>query len=109
MKRPISFSLWAVVSLLGFCPTPIIAFANNAQSTLATQQSQSVTITGKVQDTHGEPLVGVRIQEKGSTTGTITDIDGNFKLRISKLGAVIEVSYIGFTPQSITVNSVTPP
>ena len=109
MKRPYYFSVFAVASFLGIYPAPIMAEAGTVKSAFASQQTQTVSITGKVQDIHGEPLVGVRIQERGTSTGTITDIDGNFKLRISKLGAVIEVSYIGFTSQTITVDSATPP
>ena len=44
----------------------------------ATAYSQDVTITGTVTDANSEPLVGVNVLVKGTTTGAITDIDGNF-------------------------------
>ena len=46
----------------------------------ATAYSQDVTITGTVTDANSEPLVGVNVLVKGTTTGAITDIDGNFSV-----------------------------
>jgi len=51
----------------------------------------------------GDPLVGVTISIKGTTKGTVTDIDGNFKLENVPVGAKLVVSYIGFSPQEILV------
>ena len=42
--------------------------------------AQDITVTGRVTDTTGEPLIGVTIQVRGTTNGTITDMDGNFTL-----------------------------
>lgn len=67
----------------------------------APQQSQQ-KVTGKVKDANGEPLIGVSILVKGTTNGTVTDIDGNFSLQADK-GAVLEVSYIGYATQTVTV------
>lgn len=67
----------------------------------APEQSQQ-KVTGKVKDANGEPLIGVSILVKGTTNGTVTDIDGNFSLQADK-GAVLEVSYIGYATQTVTV------
>lgn len=56
--------------------------------------SQNVVIKGSVTDVNQEPLLGVNIKVKGTTTGTITDIDGNFSINGPK-GATLVVSYIG--------------
>lgn len=53
------------------------------------------TITGKIIDKNGEPLIGANIVEKGTTNGTVTDIDGVFSLSIAE-GAVLYISYIGY-------------
>lgn len=43
-----------------------------------------LTVTGNVQSTTGEPLIGVNVVEKGTTNGTVTDLDGNYTLRVAK-------------------------
>lgn len=53
-------------------------------------------ITGVVKDTNGEPLIGVNVSVRGSSMGTITNMDGEFSLQAAK-GDVIEFSYIGYT------------
>ena len=63
--------------------------------------AQKRTLTGTVRDkTTNEPLPGVTIIEKGTTNGSITDIDGNFKVSIAP-ESVIVVSFIGMTPKEI--------
>lgn len=59
-------------------------------------EAQQITVTGSVTDEHGEPLVGVTVQIKGSTSGTVTGADGDFSLAAPADG-VIQFSYIGFT------------
>lgn len=53
-------------------------------------------ITGVVKDANGEPLIGVNVSVRGSSVGTITNIDGEFSLQAAK-GDVVEFSYIGYT------------
>ena len=60
-------------------------------------------IKGKVTDESGEPLIGVNISVDGSSTGTITDFDGNFTLTVS--GNELQISYIGYLPQVVKVQS----
>lgn len=62
--------------------------------------SQNVVIKGSVTDVNQEPLLGVNIKVKGTTTGTITDIDGNFSINGPK-GATLVVSYIGMVTQEV--------
>ena len=66
------------------------------------QKQETVKVKGKVVDATGEPLIGVSILVKGSTNGTVTDVDGNFNIEAVK-GATLEISYIGYTTQSIPV------
>lgn len=69
--------------------------------------AQSVTLRGTVSDVMGDPLIGVTVQVQGSTTGTVTDVDGNFTLLNVPPDAVIEVSYVGMRQQVITLNGRT--
>lgn len=75
---------------------------NNLDSNDISMSQQSVTTKGTVVDTKGMPLIGVSILEKGTTNGTITDIDGNFTLNTAA-GATLEISYIGYKTLSLEV------
>lgn len=62
--------------------------------------AQERTISGVVKDTRGETIIGANIVEKGTSNGTVTDIDGNFKLNVRN-NAVLQISYIGYLSQEI--------
>ncbi|OJV38572.1 MAG: hypothetical protein BGO33_06495 [Bacteroidia bacterium 43-41] len=64
------------------------------------QQQTKKQITGKVVDVRGEPVIGANIVEVGTTNGTVTDIYGNFTLRVEQ-NAVLHISYIGYLSQDI--------
>ena len=66
----------------------------------ATAYSQDGTIAGTVMDANSEPLVGVNVLVKGTTTGAITDIDGNFSVS-GKKGSTLVFSYIGMLTQEV--------
>jgi TonB-dependent starch-binding outer membrane protein SusC len=69
--------------------------------------AQGIRVTGKVTDAaDGSALVGVTIQEKGTTNGTLTDISGNFAMTVSPT-STLSVSYVGYTTQEIPVNNRT--
>lgn len=72
-------------------------------STLAFAQNR---VTGTVKDKTGMPLPGVNVLEKGTTNGSITDVDGKYIINVEK-GKTLQFSYIGFTTQEITVNKST--
>lgn len=67
-------------------------------------QQQKKQITGKIIDQNGEPIIGANIVEKGTTNGTVTDIDGNFALNIEN-DAVLQISYIGYLAQDINTDN----
>lgn len=62
-----------------------------------------MTVKGLVEDTSGEPLIGASIQEKGTTNGAISDIDGKFSLSVVNANATLIISYIGYTPQEVNI------
>ena len=68
------------------------------------KQQQSKTITGKVIDQNGDPVVGANVIEKGTTNGSITDQDGRFTLSVSP-GASLLISYIGYNTQEIVIGN----
>ena len=67
-------------------------------------QKENKKITGTIVDDNGEPVIGANVSIKGSTVGTITDIDGNFSLDAMS-GATLLISYIGYETQEITVSN----
>ena len=69
--------------------------------------AQNVTVRGNVTDGSGESLVGATVQIKGTSIGTVTDVDGNFTLPNVSSSAILEVSYVGMRTQTISVNGRT--
>ncbi len=65
--------------------------------------AQSV-VRGKVVDSNGEAIIGASVIVPGTTTGVITDIDGNFEIRVAP-GTTLEVSCIGFTTQRVSASA----
>ena len=91
-KLPLQIAKGAVVSAL-LLVNSVDAFGQN-----------TVTVKGVVTSgTDGLPLIGVNVLEKGTTNGTVTDIDGNFSLTLPA-GSQLQISYIGFLEQTLTVS-----
>ena len=67
-------------------------------------QQKGQTITGIVKDATGEPAIGANIVEKGTTNGTITDMNGQFTLTVNPK-AVLQISYIGFNTLDMPVGN----
>ena len=102
---------------LAKCALPLslgLLFAVGAQATTAPHENNHAAqsaqkpqplqqVTGTVVDTEGEALAGVTIRVKGTALGTTTDAQGRFTLR-AKQGAVLQVSYIGYERQEVTVS-----
>lgn len=65
-------------------------------------QQNTRKITGIIKDQSGEPVIGANIVEKGTTNGTITDIDGQYSLEVGS-NSILVVSYIGYITQEIPV------
>jgi TonB-linked SusC/RagA family outer membrane protein len=95
--RLLRFAAMAVLLLAG-APHALLA------DTLDTQAvTQNGVVKGTVVDATGEPVIGASVKVKGSSTGTITDIDGNFTLP-DAAGATLTISYIGMLTQDVAVN-----
>ena len=78
--------------------------SEESNSVSAPQQS-NITVTGVVEDALG-PVIGANVVEKGTTNGTISDVNGKFSLTVGP-NAVLVVSYIGYVEQQIPVNNRT--
>lgn len=69
--------------------------------------AQNITVRGSVRDSKGEPLIGVTVKVSGTTTGTITDVNGNFTLANVPSNATLEFSYVGMKTQTVSVDGRT--
>lgn len=80
----------------------ILSSGSNTSSVQSVAQ-QDRLVTGTIKDKSGEPLIGVSVAVKGTTIGTMTDIDGNFSIRVPE-GKSLEVTYIGYVTQTLSGN-----
>ncbi len=69
--------------------------------------AQNITVSGTVEDSSGEPLIGASILVEGTKDGASTDIDGNFSLKNVSPKAVLKVSYVGYRTESVKVDGRT--
>lgn len=69
------------------------------------QDNRRETCQGKVYDRSGEPLIGVTVLVKGTTNGTMTDVNGSFLLRNVPIGSTLQISYVGYVPVEVVWNS----
>ena len=78
-----------------------------SKSNKVNQTAKAIQIKGTVKDALGEPLIGVSVLVKGTSNGTVTDLDGRFSLNVS-VGDILEFSYVGYAAQSVTVKNANP-
>ena len=65
--------------------------------------AQGKTVTGKIIDSTGEPVIGASVLVKGTTNGVISDIDGNFSIQGVANDATLQISFVGYKSQEISV------
>ena len=102
-------SIGKLAALMLLCfPTSLLT----SQQILATEtvtssvMQQTKKVTGVVKDKNGDNIIGASVLVKGTTNGTITDLDGKFTLDAPDNGTLV-VSYIGFTTQEVLINGKT--
>lgn len=104
------FSLCLVAMALSGATDPV--FADSADKTgrevMATyQQKKGRTVTGTITDAvDGSPLIGVNIKLKGTTTGVISDIDGNYSIEVDSRKSILIFSYIGYKTREVPVEDL---
>lgn len=101
MLKKINFLRIALI-LGALSVTSVGLVANEITETNIVQQDN--ICKGVVTDESGETVIGVSIRVKGTSTGTVTDIDGAFSLSNVKKGDVIQISYLGYVSQEIVWN-----
>ena len=104
MKKQLLVGLFLFPTVL----QPLLAdkLITDSPITVSQERLQTKKITGTILDAAGIPVIGANVMVKGTTNGTITDMDGNFTLEVDK-DAILVVSYIGFANQEIKVGNQT--
>ncbi len=106
MKNSTLKRIFNVLLLSAFSTTVLIAGNThlNSNAYYEFQQSQDIRVSGKVLNEVNEPLPGANVIVKGTTSGTVTDVEGNYALDAPG-DAVLVFSYVGYELQEIAVNN----
>ena len=99
MKTLTETSTFRVLSLL-LCLCFFIPAMNVSASSL---QADKFKVSGIVKDATGEPVIGASVVEKGTTNGTVTDLDGNFNLTVASNSTIV-ISFIGYSDQEYRIS-----
>ena len=93
--------LYTAMAFSFLISNPLTLFADQHASHIIMQAG---VVKGLVVDTTGEPIIGASVVEKGTTNGTVSNLDGNFTLNVSSPNAVIVISYIGYKTVEISAS-----
>ena len=100
-KRSTAIGRWSSALRL-LLPAFLLMFA------AVSLRAQSTQVTGVVQDNTGEPLMGASVIEKGTSTGTATNLDGEFVLFVKNPAtAVLQISYVGYQTKEVALKGQT--
>lgn len=104
-KASRSFLIWGLSAAMFISVIPMMAEVSSDVRNFGTQLvTQVKSVTGTIIDETGEPMIGVSVLVQGTTTGTVTDLDGKFVLEVPA-NATLVISYIGYKTQNIKVGS----
>ena len=105
LKAPVAF-LFMLAWVL-FHSVPLYA-GNSSIASPQTQNPESRTLTGRVVDENGQPMVGVAVVISGTSKGTVTDVNGNFDLKVLPQETTLRFSFIGYETQLVAVEKLQP-
>lgn len=104
-KASRSFLIWGLSAAMSISVAPMMAETSADVKNVGSQiVSQVKSVTGTIIDETGEPMIGVSGLVQGTTTGTVTDLDGKFVLEVPA-NATLVISYIGYKTQNVKVGS----
>ena len=103
VNQPLESALKTILEGTGFSYKLTDKYIMIVPETKEMNSQTSKTVKGKIVDENGEPLIGVNVAVDGTTTGTITDFDGNFSMS-AFANSTLKVSYIGYATQLVTVS-----
>lgn len=83
----------------------IVLTKRGEKQILSVSQQVGKTVAGMIVDETGLPIIGANVVERGTTNGTVTDIDGKFSINVSSEDAILIISYIGYIEQQFSVGT----
>jgi TonB-dependent starch-binding outer membrane protein SusC len=98
------YFLLAILAVFAVLPLHV-ASASGLNSNAELLWIQTNSVGGKITDETGSPLPGVNILEKGTTNGTVSDSNGDFKLNVASSDAILSFSFIGYLTQEVRVGN----
>jgi len=81
--------------------------ASNRIRVTGTLKQQQIVVSGRITDENGEPLPGLSIIIKGTTRGTVTNLEGEYTIEVEDPSAVLHFSFVGYIPQEVAVGDQT--
>jgi TonB-linked SusC/RagA family outer membrane protein len=117
MKIKLLYNLWGILkfffwgialqSIFTFVvlasEVPEVSEAKSIYTLDTTEGVEDITVTGTVKDESGEPLPGVAVILKGTTTGTVSDMEGKYSIRVPEKSTLV-FSFIGYIPQEVVID-----
>ncbi len=101
------FVLLMLLTMAGFSSANANPALDNEGNSIGLESADQQSISGTVADAKGEAIPGVAIREKGTTNGTVTDVNGRFSLSLQGSTPVLVFSFVGMVSQEITVGGQT--
>lgn len=92
-----------MLSLCACMSIQAIGAGNDEANVNQSQQDQGKTVSGKITDESGEPLVGVTIVVEGTTIGLITDVNGDYSIKVPSEESILSFSFIGYATENVPV------
>lgn len=90
-----------LLAAIGLCSVATQGYASSEVLSVASiEQQKSIQVTGTVEDSNGSPVIGASVVVKGTTNGTVTDMDGKFKLS-APAGSTLVITFIGYKDYEI--------
>ena len=103
-KKGVGYMLLGCVPFVGIVPNTYAESRASFESFLESTIQKEKTVKGQIKDENGEALPGATIMVKGTTTGTVTDFDGNYSITLPEGASVLVISFVGYANQEIAVN-----
>jgi TonB-linked SusC/RagA family outer membrane protein len=88
-------------------PTDNLGLRDDPKTKPSTIMLMAIPVSGRVTDDDGLPLAGATVQIKGTTSGTVTDANGNFKLPVPDNNATLVFSFVGYITEEVVVGNMT--
>lgn len=100
IKEGSTFRFIGLLCVAGLLQGVPVVYATQSAGVSGITQQTVYRISGSITDANGEPIIGANVLVKGSATGTVTNIDGEYALNVST-GDILMISYIGYIQQEI--------